>query len=114
MRAISQKVHDELAARPDGCERRRVFRDHECQGRITWEHAFTYAGRQIDEAWAIVKICAWAHDVDEFQGGGNLDKGKNQLIGLLRATEEDFAKYPKVPWTRERQRLISKYQKELL
>lgn len=98
MRAVSDRVRVKLEAMPNICYRRLVFRDHECQGRLTWEHAFTYGGPQIDEPWAIIKICAWAHDVDQFQDGGNLNKSKNQFIALELATEDDFAKYPKKNW----------------
>lgn len=80
------------------CYRRLVFRDHDCQGRITLEHAWTYGGPQINEVWAIIKLCAWAHDVDQFQDGGNLNKSKNQFISLELASEDDLAKYPRKNW----------------
>lgn len=74
----------------------------QCAGRITWEHCWIYAGRQINERWAIIPICAFHHAVDEFQDGGDLDKNENKRISLLRATEEDLAKYPKKDWVTER------------
>ena len=27
-----------------------------CEGRITWEHAFIYAGKQIQEKWSIIPL----------------------------------------------------------
>ena len=78
--------------------RRSVFHDHECQGRITLEHVWTYAGRQINEPWAIIKLCSWAHSVDEFQDGGDLDKGKNKYISLALATADNLMKYPRKSW----------------
>ena len=49
MRKISPKVKQELLEREQVCARSNEC----CDGRITWEHALTYAGKQIDEAWAM-------------------------------------------------------------
>jgi hypothetical protein len=65
-----------------------------CSGRITFEHAWIYAGKQIDEKWAIVPECVYHHL------STGLDKSKNKLIALMRATAEDLAKYPKTNWER--------------
>lgn len=83
----------------------------DCQGRITFEHAVIYAGRQLQEEWAIIPICAYHHAVDEFQDGGDLDKEINYFIALMRATPDDFEKYPRNSWHTDRARLIAKYQK---
>jgi hypothetical protein len=56
----------------------------------------TYAGRQVQEKWAIVPLC-WHHHL-----GPGLDKKANRLIALARATEEDLAKYPRADWARPR------------
>lgn len=69
-----------------------------CKGRITWEHAFIYAGKQINEKWAIIPLCEFHHDLGIYQGNGDLDKDLNQLIALDRATSEDLAKYPRKDW----------------
>lgn len=94
MRKVSQKTMRAVQNRPDVCERWEMFHDHDCAGRITWEHALIYAGRQIDDPKAIVKICAFSHGIDEFQDSNCLDKDKNQYIALGRFTKEDFDKYP--------------------
>lgn len=109
MRPISAPVKRLLDARPDVCQRRLVFRDHDCQGRLTREHALIYGGRQVDEGFAIIKICAWAHDVDEFQDAGNCDKEKNVYIALSQATEDDFNRYPKADWRRRLEYLQGKF-----
>ena len=57
-----------------------------------------YAGKQINEKWAIIPICAFHHAVDQHQDGKGLDKHQNMRIALLRASEEDLAKYPRVDW----------------
>lgn len=110
MRPITQRVKDKVLARPPVCQRYTVFKDHVCHGRITLEHCWVYGGKQIDEPWAIIKLCAWAHDVDQFQDGGNLDKGKNQLVSLMQATDEDLAKYPRVDWNQKKKFLTTKYE----
>lgn len=111
MRAIPVKMKKEMLDDPayHSCMRNDYFLDHMCQGRLTLEHAFIYAGKQINEKWAIIAICAWSHDVDLFQGGGNLNKEKNQYVALMRATDEELAKYPREDWKQKRSYLVSKY-----
>lgn len=64
----------------------------ECSGKITKEHALIYAGRQVQELWAIIDLC-WYHHL-----GAGLNKRVNELIALRQATDEDLAKYPKRDW----------------
>ena len=92
MRKISEPVKRELKdSKYHGkCLRALLLEDHECQGRITWEHALTYAGRQMDEYFAIIFLCAYSHSVDEFQDCGILDKQINHWIAINRMTEDDF------------------------
>ena len=71
-----------------------------CSGRITWEHAWLYAGRQIQEKWAIVPCCE-KHNI----GVSGIDKLYNQYRALLRATPQELKKYPKKNWQQELQRL---------
>lgn len=107
MRPISARVKKLLDEEPDICCR---YADGGCKGRITREHALIYAGRQIDEAWAIPKLCAYHHAVDEFQDGGDLQKEKNVWIALNRASDEELQKYSKViNYIRERERLNAIY-----
>ena len=84
MRAISKKVQKEL----DDDPRMKVCArsdERNCQGRITREHALIYGGKQIDEAWAILGICAYHHEVDEFQDGGGMNKEKHEWLALRQA-----------------------------
>lgn len=76
-----------------------------CAGRITWEHALTYAGRQVQEAFAIVPICA------EYHLGKGLDKRRNIWVALNRASLQDFKKYEKADWKRQLLFLNRKYGK---
>ena len=87
-------------------------REGACAGRITLEHTFIYASKQINELWAIVPLCAKHHEVDQFQDAGTMDKDYGQYIALTRATDEDLAKYPKKDWQQERKWLNSIYEKK--
>jgi len=85
MRKISKSVKEELLNDPRMhiCARRD---EGGCNGsRITWEHAIIHAGRQLDEAWAILGICAFHHSVDEFQDCGDLNKEKHEWLALRQA-----------------------------
>jgi hypothetical protein len=70
----------------------------DCEGRITWEHALTYAGRQIQAKFAIIPLCEWHHSVNRFQDAGGLNKPINVEIAMGRATAIDKTKYPLLPW----------------
>lgn len=103
MRPISKKLKFEIQGDPyyDKCAR---AKEGGCDGRITWEHAFIYAGKQINEKWAIIPLCRYHHL------GDGLDKRKNQLIALQRATPEDLAKYPKTDWEQLKKSLLSQVE----
>ncbi len=70
----------------------------ECQGRITWEHVWIYAGKQVNEIWAIIPLCEYHHSVNWHQDGHGLNKKINEAISLARATVEDLKKYPTKTW----------------
>lgn len=59
-----------------------------CQGKITKEHAIYFAGKQLQEEWAILDICEFHHGVNNFQDQGDLKKEKHEWIALNRAPEE--------------------------
>lgn len=68
---------------------------HTCGGRVTLEHAMIYAGRQIQERWAIIPVCAAGQEVDQFQDAHTMDKERNRWVALNRATDEELAKFSK-------------------
>lgn len=111
MRTISKRVKDQILEDPFYCRcaREALLKDHVCAGRITWEHSFIYGGKQIDEVWAIIPLCAFAHGVDQYQDCGIMDKKISEWIAINRMTAEDEAKYPKRNWAREREWLNKKY-----
>lgn len=91
MNNIPQKLRKELAADPfyKTCALAGLFQ-HECDGRITWEHTLIYAGKQIQARFAIVPLCAKAHSVDQFQDAGDLNKKINVWVALNRASDDDL------------------------
>lgn len=92
------------------CSRNDLLNDHICQAnplngqRIEWEHAFQYANNQIQEYWAIIPLCWWAHS------GPGMVKEINHWIALNRASDEDLLKYPRAEFISMRERLNRKYK----
>ena len=107
MRKISPKVKEELAKEKNICAR---SMDKNCAGRITWEHTLIYAGKQIDEVWAIIHLCEYHHAVNNYQDRGELNKERNVWIALNRATDKDLEKYSKsIDYKRMKVNLNNKY-----
>jgi hypothetical protein len=107
MRKVSQRVKNIVASREQVCAR---MHEGDCRGNLTWEHAIIHAGRQLDEAWAIVILCEYHHAVNNFQDGGNLNKELNVLFALNQATDEELRKVSKaVDYIKLRDRLNQKY-----
>jgi hypothetical protein len=97
MSVISKKVRGELELDPRRftCSLKGVH-GHVCDGRITREHAMYYAGKKIQERWAIIFLCAKGHGVDQFQDhAGQVPKDMRQWVALNQATREDIARFPR-------------------
>lgn len=64
----------------------------DCFGRIEWHHAIIYAGRQVNEKWAILPACQKHHaEVSKYDR-------EFKRIAVSRATDEELQKYPKGQW----------------
>lgn len=87
------KLREEMAS--DSYYSRCARFDADCRGRITWEHALIYAGRQVNEKFAIIPLCVYHHL------GAGLVKKENQRIALERATDDDLKKYPRLRQLKE-------------
>ena len=84
--------------------------DGGCGGRITWEHAVIFAGKQLNEKWAIIPLCERHHGVGTYQDGGILDKQRNMHSALNRATDEELKRISKsVNYLELRDRLNQEY-----
>ena len=90
MNNMPPKLREELSEDPEYKICARAGSD--CHGRITFEHALTYVGRQIQERFAILPLCEWHH----LENG--LDKRWNIKMAMYRATPEDRKKYPNLEW----------------
>lgn len=84
MTKIPPKLRAQLTTDPyyKVCARKGIL-EHECGGKITWEHAMTFGGKQIQERYAIVPLCERAHSVNNYQDGGDLNKNLNVWITQL-------------------------------
>lgn len=83
---------------------------HECGGSVTWEHAIIYAGKKIQEKWAIIPLCERGHAVNRFQDAGTMNKELNEWVALNRATENDLRSISKaIDYIDRREYLNQKY-----
>lgn len=96
MNNLPCKLRARLASDPfyKTCARKDLF-GHECAGRITWEHAMTFGGKQIQTMYSIVPLCEKAHSVDNYQDAGDLNKKLNVWIALNRATDDELVSISK-------------------
>ncbi len=110
MTKIPQKVRKEIAAdlTYKVCKLA-GYHGHICGGRITMEHALIYAGRQIQEKWAIVSICAAGQEVDQYQDAHTMNKELNQWVALNQATMDDLGRFSRAPYVMLRHTLNKKY-----
>ena len=114
MRPIPPMLREEIKNDPfyGKCARKVLLDDHVCRGSITWEHAIIFAGKQLNEKWAIIPLCAFAHSVNEFQDGGCLDKEINHWIALNRATDQELEDISRAEdYKRKRDYLNEKYKR---
>ena len=79
---------------------------HECEGRVTMEHSIIFGGKQLQELWAIVPLCAAGHGVDNFQDAASTTKDLRIWVALNRATDQELQTISKVEnYKRTRERL---------
>jgi len=96
MRKIPEKLKKEIeeSGQNDGC----VLDTGEhgpCEGGIEWHHCFLYAGKQINEKWAILGACQRHHKLAH---GNKEVKNAFRRESLKRAAPEDLEKYPRESW----------------
>ena len=98
MRPILPKLRSQLDALPrmHKCELAPMQRLYgRCSGRIQWHHVWIYAGRQINELWAIVGACEGHHE--EVKKDAAI-RQYFESASLSYATDADLAEYPKKDW----------------
>lgn len=101
MRPIPQKLRKELAQ--DLFMQTCVFMVN-CEGKVEWHHAIIYAGKQVNERWAILPVCEYHHR------GPGFDAEYLRQIAYGRATPGDLAKYPKITMNKKQDKK-SKFKK---
>lgn len=108
MRPIPEKLKKQIAQDPNMkfC----IYESPLCRGKVEWEHAFIYAGKQINEWWAIIGVCVYHHR------GAGLNKEFNQFKALDRAVKMGHLPfimdiYPKIDWLQKYKYLVSKFEK---
>ena len=94
MRPIPQKLRKQLSEDPEYkvCIIKDQIQYGQCHGKITFQHALMYAGRQIQERFAILPMCVRHHLGDLH------NQRRDEIIAMRRATEEDKLKYPRLQW----------------
>lgn len=94
MRKIPTELKERLAADPrmKVCAAAHLG---DCEGRIEWHHVWIYAGRQINESWAIVGACHYHHS--EVNSNREV-KEAFERASLLLASVEDLDTYPRKNW----------------
>lgn len=82
----------------------------ECGGRITWHHAVTFKGKQVQLRWAILPVCERHHGAGKFMDAGTFDNEVLLWVALNRASEEELWAISRVVnYPRERYRLNDKF-----
>ena len=62
---------------------------YECEGRVEWHHNLIFAGRQVNEKWAILPLCHWHHNrINQY-------KKKCDWVMLNRVTDEELKPFCK-------------------
>jgi len=110
MRRIPDKLKLDILNDPyyEKCARQS---DGSCGGRITFEHVLIFAGKQLNQKFAIIPLCCYHHAVNEYQDGGDLNKEKNEWIALNRATDVELKAISKaVDYIHKRNYLNDIYQ----
>lgn len=102
MATIPQKIRYTLANDP--FMRRCIHDNADCEARIEWEHALTFAGKQVQEVWAIIPCCTYHHRKN------GLNKRFNRFIAVYCMPVEDQLTYAKAQFVLERNGLLKEYE----
>lgn len=95
-----KKVLDALVRKMKYQKKTKCDRSDEgdCRGRLTVEHALYYAGKKIQDCFALITLCEFHHGVEHYANCYGQNKKRHQEIALSQATEADRKKYPLLPW----------------
>jgi hypothetical protein len=102
MRPIPKQLRDEMA--DDPFYKQCCLGDN-CYGKIEFHHNLIYAGRQVNEKWAILPLCKFHHD--------NIAWVRRRVdhIMLNRATDGELRAYSKaIDYVALRERLNKEHE----
>src|SRR4051812_40228052 len=89
---IPEEMREQLAEDP--FMRHCIIDDALCDGRIEWNHAFTYAGKRVNELWALIPMCHLHHS-QEAKWRPLIEQVMRKRIKHFGAAEDFRAKYPR-------------------
>jgi len=90
---IPKKMREELAQDP--FMKKCALWDAECMGRVEWNHAVTYAGKRLNELWAIIPLCT-KHHKEEAKNRMAIKEIVRDRIKHFGAEKEIKQRYPKL------------------
>ena len=109
MNNVPKKLKDKWRGEKQECCRKD---EGNCAGKLTKDHTIIFAGKQLQEDWAIVDVCEYHHAVNKYMDCGDLNREKHTYIALCRATEDDLRCISKaIDYLALRERLKTKYGK---
>lgn len=65
-----------------------------CEGRIEWNHSFTYKGKRINERWAILPMCK-RHHSEQAQYRELIDYNMRRRVQQFDMLDAFKEKYPR-------------------
>lgn len=86
---IPEKLKQEILA--DDFYKKCCIADETCKGRIEFHHNLIFAGKQVNEKWAILPVCHSHHEIEKHKEiGHRLDK-----IMFKMVSDEELKPYCK-------------------
>lgn len=73
-----------------------VIDDSTCEGRIEWNHAFTYKGKRVNELWSLIPQCHHHHDMTRSVNvKWHVEEAMRDRIIFFGASKDFKEKYPR-------------------
>lgn len=94
---IPKEMREQLSEDP--FMKRCALWDSECEVRIEWHHAISYAGKRVNELWAIIPLCTKHHREESKNRAAITEITKDRILHF-KAGKEVKDKYPKLVFHR--------------
>lgn len=89
---IPQKMRDQLGADPF---MKSCIVANGCAGRVEFDHSFSYAGRRINELWAILPVCTKHNHGVTREVQAAREKYLRERLTHFNVWEDARSKYPR-------------------